>query len=424
MADRVVTGALSGDPIGPVPADGRVAVAIGAHRMVLRPAVAIAAIYIAARIITTVFLLVGAEIASRATGTAATIGSLSMRWDGQWYWVVGTAGYPSDLPLDAAGNVTQNAWAFMPLYPALSRALSVILGGQYPLAAIIVALVAGYLACLVLFHLLRAGIGDRAALWGVAFVAAGPLAALFQMGYAESLFLLWLFLALLVVVRRRFAWLYLLLPLLGFTRPGILAFALMLGAYGIVRWARRRVDPLPTIDIVHIVCAGALAVVLGFAWQMIAGWVTGDPQAYLETELSWRRGWTGDDEGGFVPFQGFVQASAIWFRIWGLPEWGGYVALAVLVAAFAAALLFDPRVRRLGIEVRLWSASYALYLLLVFFPQSSIFRLLLPLAPLAGALAVPRRTAWRVAVLAVCVLLQWCWIDQMLVQGTTFTQIP
>ena len=28
-----------------------------------------------------------------------------MRWDGQWYWVVGTAGYPVDLPLDAAGHV-------------------------------------------------------------------------------------------------------------------------------------------------------------------------------------------------------------------------------------------------------------------------------------------------------------------------------
>ena len=48
----------------------------------------------------------------------------------------------------------------------------------------------------------------------------------------------------------------------------------------------------------------------------------------------------------------------------------------------------------------------------------------LSLAPLAGALAVPRRTSWRLAVLAVGVLGQWWWIDQMLVQGTTFTQIP
>ncbi|WP_367267534.1 hypothetical protein [Microbacterium sp.] len=404
-------------------ASGRVAVRLGALRMTLRPAVAIAAIYLAARLVTTAFLAIGAGIATRATGTEATIGSLAMRWDGQWYWVVGTAGYPTELPVDAAGAVTQNAWAFMPLYPALTRALSVVLGGQYPLAAIVVSIVAGYLACLVLFHLLRARIDDAAALWATAFVAAGPLAALFQMGYAESLFLLWLFLALLVVVRRRFAWLYLLLPLLGFTRPGILAFALLLAGYGIVRWVRRRTDPLPAIDIVHIVCAGLLAAVIGFAWQVIAGLVTGDPSAYMETELSWRRGWT-NEEGGFVPFSGFVQASAIWFRVWALPEAWGYVALAVVVAATAALLLFEPHVRRLGIEIRLWSASYALYLLLVFFPQSSIFRLLLPLAPLAGALALPRHIAWRLAVLAAGLVGQWWWIDQMLVQGTTFTQIP
>ena len=46
---------------------------------------------------------------------------------------------------------------------------------------------------------------------------------------------------------------------------------------------------------------------------------------------------------------------------------------------------------------RLWAASYALYLLAVFFPQSSVFRLLMPMAPLAGRAraAVARRPARR-----------------------------
>jgi len=132
---------------------------------------------------------------------------------------------------------------------------------------------------------------------------------------------------------------------------------------------------------------------------------------------------TGED-GGFVPFSGFVQASAIWFRVWGLPEAAGYVTLAVVVAAVAATLLFEPHVKRLGMEIRLWSASYVVYLLLVFFPQSSIFRLLMPLGPLYGAIALPRSTAWRVSMLALGLLGQWWWIDQMLIQGTTFTQIP
>lgn len=396
---------------------------IGTRRLALRPAVAVAAIYLAARLVTTGFLLVGAGIASRATGGEVTIGSMSMRWDSQWYWVVATAGYPTELPLDASGNVEQNAWAFMPVYPALARALGTVLGDQYPLGAILLSLVAGYLACLVMFHLLRERIDASSALWAVALLAAGPLAALFQLGYAESLFLLWLMLALLVLVRRRFGWLYLLVPLMGFTRPGILAFALLLALYGIVRWLRRDRDPLPVRQIVHIVAVGLLAAAVGFSWQILAGLATGDPQAYMETELSWRRGWTGG-EGGFVPFEGFVQASAIWFRIWGMPEAWGYVALGLLVAAVAAVLLLSPHVRRLGPEMRLWSASYLIYLLLVFFPQSSIFRLLLPLAPLYGALALPPSRAWRVSMLVLGLLGQWWWIDQMLVQGVTFTQIP
>ena len=143
--------------------------------------------------------------------------------------------------------------------------------------------------------------GDRTvATWAVVFFAAAPLAALFQVGYAESLFLLWLFLALWAVLLRRYAWLYLLIPLMGFTRPGVLAFALFLGLHGIHRWVTRRREALPARHIVHIVAAGALAVLVGFSWQVIAGVVTGDPGAYLATELAWRRNWLPGPQAGFV----------------------------------------------------------------------------------------------------------------------------
>ncbi|EXJ52939.1 membrane protein [Microbacterium sp. MRS-1] len=392
--------------------------------LVLRPAVAVAVVYLAARLITTAFLLIAAELSGPTSrfGADATIGTLSMGWDAQWYWVVGSAGYPAHLPVDATGAVTQNAWAFMPVYPALTRVLSVAFAGNYPLAAVVLAIVAGYGACLVFFHLLREKLTADTALWAVALLAASPLAALFQMGYAESLFLLWLFLALWLLVRRRFVWLYPLIVVMGYTRPGVLAFALLLGAYGVVRWLRRRDDPLPTVQVVHIVALGVLAVAVGFSWQVIAGAVTGDPAAYMETELSWRRGWIG--EGGFVPFDGFVQGAALWFRLWGLPESVAYVALAAAVVAVAAVIAFEPHVRRLGPEMRLWSASYVLYLLVVFFPQSSIFRLLLPLAPLYGAMAAPRHPVWRWGALLVGLIGQWWWIYQMLAIGNSYTQIP
>jgi hypothetical protein len=60
----------------------------------------------------------------------------------------------------------------------------------------------------------------------------------------------------------------------------------------------------------------------------------------------------------------------------------------------------------------------------VFFPQSSLFRLLVPVSPLFGALAVPRSTAWRVGVLMACLAGQWWWIYSMYALANTYYQIP
>ncbi|MGV9193397.1 hypothetical protein ACQ143_03540 [Microbacterium sp. MC2] len=388
-------------------------------------ALRIAIVYLLARLVTWGFLILAAALSGPASrfGADATVTDLLMGWDAQWYWFIAEHGYPTEIPVDEAGAVQQNQWAFMPLYPVLARIVGLPFGG-FPAGALLIPLVAGYLACLVLHRLLRDRLDATAAMWAVVLFAAGPLAALFHMGYAESLFLLWLFLALLCLQRRRFGWLYPLIPLMGYTRPGVLAFALLLGLYGIWRWVRRRDDPLPGRHVVHVLALGAIGVVVGFSWQVIAGVVTGDMSAYLDTELSWRRGWVGDEAGGFVPFAGFVQAAGIWFGLWGLPEAAGYVALAVCVVAVAWLLLRERHVRRLGVELRLWSASYLVYLLAVFFPQSSTFRLLLPLAPAYGALAAPRSAWWRGAMLVLGLAGQWWWIYNMLALGNTYTHIP
>lgn len=388
-------------------------------------AVRVAIVYLIARLITLAMLALAAELSGPASrfGDDATIFELMMGWDAQWYWFLIENGYPAELPLDASGGVAENAWAFMPLYPALAKLVGLPFG-QYPIGAALVSLLAGYLACLVLHRMLRRRLDEPATMWAVALFAAGPLAALFHLGYAESLFLLWLFLALWCLDRRRFGWLYVLIPLMGYTRPGVLAFALLLGLYGIWRWFRRRHDALPAREIGHIVALGALATVVGFSWQVIAGLVTGDMGSYLATELAWRRTWLGDDHTRFVPFAGFVQAAGMWFRLWGLPEALGYLALAVTVVAVAAILLFERHVRRTGVVIRLWSASYLVYLLAVFFPQSSTFRLLLPLAPLYGALAAPRSPWWRGSMLVLGLVGQWWWIYNMLALGHTYVQIP
>jgi hypothetical protein len=388
--------------------------------------VRVAIIYFAARVVTTAFMLVAAELSGFTSrfGPEAGLGDLILGWDAQWYWFVSIHGYPTELPVTDTGSVAENQWAFMPIYAYLAKLLAVPFGGQWVVGAFLVSIAAGYGASLVLYRILRDRMDAVAAMWAVAFFAAGPLAAMFQVGYAESLALLWLFLALWCVIRRRYVWLYLLIPLMAFTRPGVLAFALFLALFGIWRWFSRRREPLHAVEVVHIVALGLLAAVAGFAWQEIATWVTGDSSAYLATELAWRRNWIPGD-ATFLPFAGFAAGISFWFgQMWGLGRAGGLSVVGAAVVAIAALLLFEPHVRRLGVELRLWTASYLVYLLLVFFPQSSIFRLLLPISPLWGALALPKSPAWRMGVLTVGLVLQWWWIYNMYALGNTAWQVP
>lgn len=386
----------------------------------------VAAIYLAARLVTTGIMLLVAQTspADSRYGPDPGLVDYILGWDAQWYWSVAASGYPTDLPLTDTGDVAENAWAFLPLYAWLAASIGGVFGAWWA-GALLVSLAAGYGACLALHALLRARFDDGRATWGVVLLASGPLAALFQVGYAESLFLALLIAALLCIERRRWGWLYLLIPIMGFTRPGVLALALLIGLHGLWRLVpvvRRTMGGPTRAEVGHILGLGALATVVGFAWPRIAGLVTGEPDAYLETELAWRRGWTGDD-GGFAPFSGWPQAAAVWADIWGVPVGAGYALLAALVVVAAAVILWGAR--RAGAVLSLWGAAYVVYLLAVFFPQSSVFRLLLPLAPLACALlAWPRSRALRAVVLALCIVGQWAWIHGMYGLGNTFWLIP
>lgn len=392
---------------------------------VLRSApVRIAAIYLGARAVTTTFFLLTSALAPPDSrfGRGAGLETYILAWDADYYQRIAVEGYPATLPVTDAGDIAQNAWAFMPFFPWAARAVGLALG-SWGAGAVAVALICGYLCCLVLDGMLSERIGARAATWAVAFFACAPVAAMFQVGYAEAPFLLLILLGLRCVQRRRYGWLFAIVPVMAFTRPGVLAFALLLGLFGLWRWRMRAREPLRRGELVQIGGAAAVAGVLGFSWTVIAAAVTGVPDAYLETELSWRRLWMGD-AGAFVPFEGWFVAGDHWFTVWGwVPAWG-FAALAVVVGGVAVVLAVDPRVRRLGVEVRLWAASYLLYLLAVFLPQSSIFRLLFPLAPLWGAVAQPPRLAWRVSVLVACLAGQAWWIWSMYGLGTEFWHIP
>lgn len=363
------------------------------------------AVFIASRVVTTTILLTYAAVqpANAWTGRSPDYASFASIWDGRWYHLVATYGYPAELPVTTDGHVGENAWAFMPVYPAVVRAVMWLTTAPWNIAAVMVSVAAAAAAAVVFFELMRRALGrPDTALFAVAVLCFGPLSPVLQVAYAESLHLLLLAFALLLVLQRRYLLLIPVIVVMAFTRPTGLAFALFLVLHVAHRWWTRRQEPLGGRELAASATAAVVSGLAGLAWPAIAWAVTGSITAYTDTELAWRAPYIGWQH--LVPFTPWVQGANWWL---GFPL--GAIVLVLVLGLFVAAML-SPWVRRLGVDLRLWVVSYGLYLLAVFFPQSSTFRLLLPMFPLAGALAVPRSRWWRAALLVVLIAGQIGWV--------------
>ncbi|GIT79548.1 hypothetical protein LLS1_12170 [Leifsonia sp. LS1] len=372
--------------------------------------VRVLAIFVASRVVTTVILLIFAANQGQNpwTGPKPDYFSFATIWDGLWYNIIAVSGYPSTLPTDG-GHVTENAWAFMPVYPGVVNAVMFVTRLSWAPASVLVSVACGAGAALVFHRLLRrVGLSESTALFAIVLFCVAPVSPLFQVSYAESLGILLLAVALLLLVERRYGWLFPVTLVMAFTRPSGLAFALALGLHVIYRWARRGTDPFPVRERVLSVSLTVFSGLAGLAWPAIAGLVTGSWTAYTDTEFAWRAAYIGYVH--LVPFAPWFQGAQWWSTVMlGIPGWVGIVALVVIVALYAV-LLFSPPVRRLGPDLLFWVIAYSVYLLAVFFPQSSTFRLLLPLFPLLGVLALPRSRVYRVLMVVLFLAMQVGWI--------------
>ena len=363
----------------------------------------VALVYAASRVVTTVFVLALASVQGPNPWTAAKPGYFEYAnlWDARWYQIIWLGGYPAELPLTDTGHVAENAWAFLPVYPALVGSLT-WLAVPWNVASVVVALAAGLGAALVFHRLMSRFLEPDRALFAVVLFCVAPVAPIMQFGYAESLGFLWLALALLLLVDRRYEWLFPVVLMWSFTRPGALAFALALVLHWAWRWFRRGREPFPLRERVLAASAAVFSGLCGLAWIGIAWAATGDLYAYTDTELAWRSAYIGYRE--LVPFTAWFQSGGWW-----LDQPLGTIAVIGLILAFAV-FVASPAVGRLGIDIRLWSISYALYLLAVFFPQSSTFRILAPLFPLLGAFALPRSKWYRWGLVVLFLALQVGWL--------------
>ena len=316
-------------------------------------------------------------------------------WDASWYRKIADMGYPTSLPLDAKGEVLSNAWAFLPVFPYLSKGLASLTGMSFFASGVVIATASGAAAAILLYRLILLRAPRLQARWGTIFFCFAPLSFILQVAYAESLVLALTFGALIALMKRQYALMTLLAVISAFTRPGALALALALGIHLVVRWVGS--EPFPWRERWTIAVSGIIISAAGLSWPLVASAATGRPSAYLETELAW-----------WVPLIGRVEFVPLtpWFAL--AQRWMGVAGIVAVLAIVAGAIwwMTRPHVKELGHEIVAYSASYALYLFAVFLPQQSTYRLLMPLSPLLGDRVFSATAARRWGLLCGCVVLQ------------------
>ena len=365
-------------------------------------------VWVVSRVITTSLLLLFASWQEQNFWTGKSPGYLAFAqlWDSTWYHIVAVSGYPSVLPVTTDGHVAENAWAFLPGYPMLVRFLMIVTTLPWEPLSVFVSVAFSLGTALMLFKLMRLVLPSSTALFAVVLYCVAPLSPILQVSYAESMHAFLLALALYLLIERRYVLLFPVVALMSLTRPSGLAFALALGLHIIHRWFTRGRDPFPLWERILALGVTVFSLVCGFVWTLVAWAVTGVPSAYMDTELAWRAPYIGYQP--LIPFWPWIKGAEFWAGQWNLGGFG--IVLLVLVLVLFAAALFTPWVRRLGVDLRFWSASYAVYLLAVFFPQSSTFRLLIPLFPLLGAVAQPPSRIYRTAIVLLSIVGQFGWL--------------
>jgi hypothetical protein len=332
-------------------------------------------------------------------------------WDAEWYRTIAEQGYPTTLPTGADGRVLQNAWAFFPLFPLLGRALVELTGAPWEVVAPLAAtgLAAG--AVVVVADLVESQARARGyararslALGTVLLIGVFPSSVVLQVAYTESLTLLLVALALRELARRAYGWTALATAALGLTRAVALPMAVVVAVHLLVRWRAHRAgrETLTRPDVLRIAAVGAVAVLAGVAWPAICGLVVGSPDAYVRTQAAWRGSFSSTP---VVPW--FEMASYLFGP-------SGFILLAVAVAVVVA-IGASRAAGVAGPEVRTWGLAYPAWLLVVAFPQTSVFRFLLLAFPLGTATVALAPTRFRVALIAVlfavgqAVWVLWLW---------------
>ena len=339
-------------------------------------------------------------------------------WDGQWFRSIAENGYPVPLPMED-GSVAQSEWAFLPLYPFLTRALMAVTTLPFAVCAWLLSLLFGAVAMVLLYRLVLPRVGAFGAVALVACVCAFPTASLFQVAYPESLSLLLVVGGLSALRERRYPLVLLAATGLALTRPIVLPLALVVAVHGFVRLRQEgrgfSIRERWVVAVTATVTAGLLGL-----WPVVADLATGHRNTYLDTLAAWP---VNQRSNGVL---------GGWFEA--VVEFGPVGATALAAVIFVVFVAARRGARLWGVELRVWGLVYPLYLVAATRPSPSIFRyFMLSIAPLWPFVGVSlsrlgRFSPWArwlllALVLAVELPLQYVWTTNVYTFSTSAAEV-
>jgi mannosyltransferase PIG-V len=247
------------------------------------------------------------------------------RWDAQHYLYLATNGY-------SASGDARNLIAFFPLYPALIAAVAAI-GLPVRTAALLISNLAGLLAAVLLYEVVRRDANEAAAFRSAALFTVFPTAYFLLVGYTEALFCALAFGAVLAARRER----WLAAGLLGGLAAAARLTGLALLPFLVLEMFAARRSYKHVVNVI----VPPLLVGLGLLTYLATNWlVLGNPLAFVAVQ---QQNWA---HRLAAPWVGFAEAiRGIGWRIpWQKVTVGGG-EIAGGIAAYAVTTLSWLRLR-------------------------------------------------------------------------------
>jgi hypothetical protein len=198
-----------------------------------------------------------------------------LRWDSGWYATIVNDGYRYS---DDGPSPT----VFYPVYPLVAYAVKSLSGVDHFMALLLVANVASLIVALLMTKFVRDELGDETALWSLAFFCFFPSSLFLSAGYTESLFLMFVLLSFVLLVRQKFVAAAALAGLsLGTRSVGIVMIPVILWEMG-----RRSSLPWPRL-LPRMVMCGVVAASGLLAYVAYLGIKFGHPLAFATGQAFW-----------------------------------------------------------------------------------------------------------------------------------------